>query len=124
MHQFWGVHHLLKTYSTRTYIRLPTIPSSPDHRWELLGNYPVFAMVMVSYYYVERIWRILVTPFFCITYNIVNKYYPGEPVDIHIKSLINIILENNRVITIKNGKGKLPIFFGNRERVIPIYATD
>ena len=53
-----------------------------------------------------------------------NKYYPGEPVDIHIKSLINIILENNRVITIKNGKGKLPIFFGNRERVIPIYATD
>ena len=50
-----------------------------------------------------------------------NEYYPGEPAYIHIKSLINIILENTWVITTKKGKGKLPIYCGNRERVIPIY---
>ena len=38
------------------------------HRWELPGNYPVFTVVMVIYHYVERIWRILVTPI-CL-YNI------------------------------------------------------
>ena len=65
-----------------------------QHRWELPGNYPVLTMVMVIYHYVERIWRILVTPIFCITYTTMNKYYPGEPVNIHIQSLINIILEN------------------------------
>ena len=32
-----------------------------------------------------------------------NKYYTGEPVNIHIQSLINIIQENNRVITPKKG---------------------
>ena len=32
------------------------------NRWELLGNYPVFIVVMVIYHYVERIWKILVTP--------------------------------------------------------------
>ena len=31
--------------------------------------------------------------------------------------------EKNRVITTKNGKGKLSLFFGNGERVIPIYAV-
>ena len=31
--------------------------------------------------------------------------------------------ENNWVITTKKGKGKLPIFCGNRERVIPIYGA-
>ena len=40
------------------------------HRWELPGNYPVFAVVMVIYHYVERIWRILVAPNFL--YNIYN----------------------------------------------------
>ena len=35
-----------------------------EHRWELPGNYPVFTAVMVIYHYVERIWRILVTPVF------------------------------------------------------------
>ena len=35
---------------------------------------------------------------------------------------MNIIQENNRVITTKKGKGKLPLFCGNVERVIPIYA--
>ena len=42
-------------------------------------------MVMVIYHYVERIWRILVTPNFCVTYMITNKYYPGEQVNIHIQ---------------------------------------
>ena len=50
-----------------------------------------------------------------------NKYYPGKPVNIYIQSLINIVQENNRVITTKKGKGKLPLFLGNGERVIPIY---
>ena len=52
---------------------------------------------------------------------IINIYYPGKPVNIHIQSLINIIQENNRVITTKKGKGKLPLFCGNGERLIPIY---
>ena len=50
-----------------------------------------------------------------------NQYYPGEPVIIHIQSLINIIQKNNRVITTKKGYGKLPLFRGNGERVITIY---
>ena len=32
-----------------------------------------------------------------------KKYYPGETVNIRIKSLINIIQENNWVIVTKNG---------------------
>ena len=36
------------------------------HRWELPGNYPVFTVVMVIYHYVERIWKILVSPHFLI----------------------------------------------------------
>ena len=39
-------------------------------RRELPGNYPVFTVVMVIYHYVERIWRIIVTPNFF--YNIYN----------------------------------------------------
>ena len=54
---------------------------------------------------------------------IINIYYPGEPVNIHIQSLINIIQENNWVVTTKKGKGKLPIFHGNGVRVNPIYAS-
>ena len=38
------------------------------HRWELPCNYPVFYVVMVIYHYIERIWRILVTPNY--SYNI------------------------------------------------------
>ena len=58
---------------------------------------------MLIYHYVERIWRILVTP--NILYGIYDheKYYPGEPVSRHIRSLINIIQENNRLITTKEG---------------------
>ena len=32
-----------------------------------------------------------------------NKYYPGELVNIHIQSWINIIQETNWVITTKKG---------------------
>ena len=46
---------------------------------------------MVMYHYVETIRRIVVTTKFL--YNIYNreKYYPGEPFNIHIQTLINII---------------------------------
>ena len=80
---------------------VPKSFSSLYHRWELPGNYPVFSVVMVIYHYVERIWKILVTSVFNITCTIVNRYYPDEPVNIHIQSLINIIQENNWVITTK-----------------------
>ena len=70
---------------------------------ELPGNYPIFTVVMAIYHYIERIWRILVTPILYITYMIINIYYPVEPVNIHIQSLINIIQENNWVITNKKG---------------------
>ena len=33
-----------------------------DHIWELPGKYPIFTVVMVIYHYIERIWKILVTP--------------------------------------------------------------
>ena len=60
-------------------------------------------MVMAIYHCVERIWRTLVTP--NLLYNIDDdeKYYPGEPVNIHIQSLINIGKENNGVISSKKG---------------------
>ena len=32
--------------------------------------------------------------------------------------------EKNRVITTKKGKGKLPLFCGNGEQVIPIYDVE
>ena len=51
-----------------------------------------------------------------------EKYFLGKPINIHIQSLINIILDNNRLITTKKGKGKLPLFCGNGERVIAIYG--
>ena len=73
------------------------------HRWELPGNYPVFTVVMVIYHYVERYGEFSLPPLFNITCMIINIYYPGEPVNIHIQSLINIIHENNRVITTKKG---------------------
>ena len=71
------------------------VPLPVGHRWELPSNNPVFTVIMVIYHYVERIRRILVTPIFNITYMIINIYYPGEPVNIHIQPLISIIQENN-----------------------------
>ena len=47
---------------------------------------------------------------FCITYTIINKYYPGEPVNIYMQSLINIVQDNNSVINTRNGEGELPLF--------------
>ena len=61
------------------------ISSPPRHGWEIPGNYPVLTVLMVVYHYVERIWIILVTPIFYITYIIINIYYPDEPVDIYIQ---------------------------------------
>ena len=58
---------------------------------------------MVIYHYVERIWRVLVTPYFL--HNIYDQeiIYPDEPVNIHLQPLINIIQENNWIITTKKG---------------------
>ena len=61
-------------------------------------------------------------PLFYITYMTINIYYPGEPVNILIQSIINIIQENNWVVTPKKGKGKLPLFCCNGDRVNPIYG--
>ena len=55
---------------------------------------------------------------------IMNRYYPGKPVNIYTQSLINIIQENNCVITIKKIKGKIPLFCGNGEQVNTSYARD
>ena len=51
-----------------------------------------------------------------------NKFYPGEPGNIHIQSLINIMQENNRLIITQKYKGKLPLFCGNGELVITIHG--
>ena len=77
--------------------------SSYHHRWELLGDYHVFTVVMVVYHYVDRIWIILVTPNFLHNIYDREKYYPGEPVNVYIQSLINIIQVNSWLITIKKG---------------------
>ena len=42
------------------------------HRWESLGNYPVFNVVIVIYHYVERIGELSLPPIFCITYTIMK----------------------------------------------------
>ena len=73
------------------WVLLPQLSWIVGHRWELPGNHPVFAVVMVIYHYVERIWRILVTPNFLHDIYDNEKYYPGEPVNINIQSLISII---------------------------------
>ena len=54
------------------------------HGWELQGNYPVFNVLVEIYHYVEIIWRILIIPNFCVTYTMVDRYYPGKPGNIHI----------------------------------------
>ena len=79
---------------------------------------------MVIYHYVEIIWIIIITPNFLYDIYDHEKYYPGEPVNMHIQLLINIIQENNWVITTKKGKGKLPLFFGNGEWLITIYPPN
>ena len=73
------------------------------HRWEVPSNHPVFSVVLVIYHYNERIWRILVAPYFL--YNIYDHEFfkPGAPVNINIQLFINVIQENNRLITTKKG---------------------
>ena len=61
----FGASNCMFEFSTLMHIMLVL---SDKHRWELPGNYPVFTVVMVIYHYVERIWRILVTPI--LIYNI------------------------------------------------------
>ena len=58
---------------------------------------------MVIYHCIKRIWRILVAPNF--PYNLYERktIYPGEPVNIHIQSLIKIIQDKNREINTKKG---------------------
>ena len=64
---------------------------------------------MAIYHYVEIIWRILVIPNFLYNKYDNEKYYPGEPVNIHIQLLLNIIQDNNTEITTKKGKGNITI---------------
>ena len=67
-----GFHHLIyQRIASKTSQKVwldgwqcPLVEEALDHRWGLPGNYPVFTVVMVIYHYVERIWRILVTPIF------------------------------------------------------------
>ena len=79
-------------------------------------------MLMVIYHYVERICGIIVTPYFCITYTILKDYYPGEPVNIHTQSSINIIQEKIGKVPPKKGKVRLEIFCCNIKQSITIYA--
>ena len=74
--------------------------STSGHIWELPGNYPVFTVVMVIYLI---IWIITVTPNFWYSIYDNEKYYLDEPFNKHIQSLINIIQENNWVITTITG---------------------
>ena len=58
---------------------------------------------MVIYHYVDRIGEFSLPTIFL--YNIYDheNYNPGEPVNIHIQSLIYIIQEKNWVNTTKKG---------------------
>ena len=76
---------------------------------------------MVIYHYVDIIWRILVTLDFLYDIYDHERYYPGEPVNIHMQPLINIIQYKDRVIITKKVEDNLPLFCGNGERVTPIY---
>ena len=60
-------------------------------------------MIMAIYHYVEIIGDFSLPSIFHITYIIINKYYRGEPVNINIQSLINMIQDNNWLITTKKG---------------------
>ena len=66
-------------------------------------------MVIVIYHDIEIIWIILVTFHFLYTICDNEKYYPGEPVDIYIKELINIIQEKNGQLPQKKGLGKIAV---------------
>ena len=81
-----------------------------NHRWGLPVNSPIFTVVMVICHTLGESGEFSLPPTLCITYTIMNNYYPGKHVNIHKQSLINITQENNWLITKKKGKGKLPLF--------------
>ena len=60
-------------------------------------------MLMVIYGYVESIGELLSPPIFPYKICDNEKYYPGEPVNIHIKSLIDMIQDNSCGIMTKKG---------------------
>ena len=62
-------------------------------------------MVIVIYHYVERIEEFLLPLIFLNTVYYHEKYYPGEPVNILIQLLMNIVQETNQVITTQKGSG-------------------
>ena len=59
--------------------------SGSRHSSEFPGNYPVFTMVMVIYFTLIELDNSFYPQFFHIIYTIIKKYYPGEPVNIHIQ---------------------------------------
>ena len=92
---------IFETCTTSGLAYIPSQRSSISHRPEIPGNYPISTAVIVIYYCVDIIWIIIFTPNFLNNIYYHEKNHPGEPIYIHIQSLINIILENNLVITTK-----------------------
>ena len=72
---------------------------------------------MVIYHCIERIWTIIVTPNFL--YNIYDheKYYPGEPFNIHINH--EQILSIRTIGKLPQNIVNLPLpFFGRNESIV------
>ena len=74
--------------------------SENDRKWEVStkaidGNYWVIAHFSSWQWcftiMLRELGELSLPLIFCITYTTTEKYYPGEPVNIHIQSLINII---------------------------------
>ena len=80
--QVCGTHAKLLRQIYDAFFYLRQVEPTREHRWELPGK--LREPLEFSLYSI-----------FCITYTIMNKYDTGEPVNIHIQSLINIIQENN-----------------------------
>ena len=53
--------------------------------------------------FLEEYGEHLFSHIYCIKYTIMNKYYPGKPVNMNIQSRINIIQKKIWVITNKKG---------------------
>ena len=69
-----------------------------QQKWELLGNHPVFTVVMVIYHCVERIWIIRFTTIFL--YNIYKKLGGNENSPDSLNAMVNYHYHGkNRVIT-------------------------
>ena len=114
--------HMINYSSISSARNSPSTPTTTD------GNYWVITLFSPWQWKFNIMLRdlenFLLPQFF--SYNIYDnqKYYPGETVNIHIRSLINIIQDKNWVITTKKVKGKLPLFSGNGEQIIPFYANN